>query len=718
MTQRVLQSNFLAGQLTKTFRMRRDDKRYYQGAELIKNGIPLPTGGVTRRPPFSFIANATNLDFGSGFANHSYLATIPWQSSPTKSYVIVITGYLTQVHFSFYKRTSGVTTLVHKFVTSYTTLAQSDWRALSYSQSRDTMYIAIGGTEKVKKLVNTGGDTSWTFSDVQEIDGPFDTLNLNVNFKMDPSAQSGNIDISATNKASGSHKYYFTSADIGKLIRIRHNHDPDNQPANYWGCAVITGLKSGTNNGPGGTSFYHTVTATVQTFATDNELSFGVESGTNPAGTVNWRLGAFSPTDGYPNKVSLHQNRLLYARQNRIMASRANDLERHSPTLPDEANNHSVTPDSAVDVKFLDLRAETINWMYSDQVLHIGTNTGRYVVPSVTPQDFSVVKQSNVGVANINPVFIDNLIYVRYDKQALLTADFNFRRDRFEDKSLNLNNDQILKPKITRLATTNYPFNIIWVALEDGTLASLTYDMEQEVLAWASHSIEECLIEDIVSLKTSGDIEVLYAIVRNSNASAFSARYLVELSVENIEYLQTSDYPVDKLLDLYINLSDTAAIASQTQFRDINIMAVKDGVNYPQTGTVNSSGNFTLASSISGNFHVGIPIDFRIETLPLALPQTSDTGVSQRKDIRSVDLGLYRTGSCKVQIKDSSYSEAIEFRKDSDDVDKVPPFRDKLYNVPLDGDTDRELSLIITQETQAPITILGLNYNVEVEGMQ
>ena len=709
MTQRILQSNFLSGQLAKTFRLRRDDKRYYQGAELIKNGLPLPTGGVTRRPPFKWVDEI--LDFPQHI--------ISWESSAEKSYVITISAAATEVTFGIYKRISGTTIEVHTFSSGVSNLFDG-WNRISYGQSRDVMYFALEGTSRVKKLINTGSDTSWTFEEVQEIDGPFDDLNLNVNFQMNANAQSGTgIEIAAENKGSGSPKYYFTSNDIGRLIRIRHNHDASGEPANYWGCAIITGLKSGTNGGPGGTSFYHTAIADVQTFGNDNELSFGVpsEGSSDPAKTVNWRLGAFNEADGYPNKLTFHQSRLLYARKNRIMGSRANDLERHSPTLPDEANNHSVTPDSAIDVKLLDLRAETINWMYSDQLLHIGTNTGRYVAPSNSPQDFTVVKQSNVGVADIDPVFIDNLIYARYDKQALLTADFNFRRDRFEDRNLNLNNDQILRSGVRKLATTNYPFNIVWALLNNGELASLTYDPEQEITAWAIHSIANYSIDDIVSLRVEDDKEVLYAIGSNL-ANGFPVTiHLLELSLENIEYLQTNERPVDKLLDCYINLSNVGSIAARRQFAGHNIMAIQDSINYPQTGTVDSLGNFNLSESFSGNFYVGIPIDFRIETLPVAIPQVGDTAVSQRKDIRSVDLGLYRTGSCKVQIKDSEYSEVIEFRKATDDVDRVPPFRDRLYNVPLDGDTNRELSLIITQETQAPITILGLNYNVEVEGM-
>lgn len=696
MTQRVLQSNFLSGQLAKTFRMRRDDKRYYQGAELIKNGIPLPTGAVTRRPPFKWVDEI--LDFPQHI--------ISWQSSAEKSYVITISAAATEVTFGIYKRTSGTTTEVHTFSSGVSNLFDG-WTRISYGQSRDVMYFALEGTSKVKKLTNTGGDTSWTFEDVQEIDGPFDALNLNVNLKMKPTNNLGNISIAARNKALAADRNFFTTDDVGKLIRIRHNVDPDGEPANYWGCAVITAL---TGTPVGGK--YPSVNATLQTFGNDNELSFGSD-----AGTVNWRMGAFSEANGYPNKLTFHQNRLYYGRQNRIMASRANDLERHSPTLPDEANNHSVTPDSAIDVRLLDLRAETINWMYSDQLLHIGTNTGRYVAPSNSPQDFTVVKQSNVGVANIDPVFIDNLIYVRYDKQALLTADFNFRRDRFEDKSLNLNNDQILRFGVKKLATTNYPFNIVWALLNNGELASLTYDPEQEITAWAIHNISNYSIDDIVSLRTENDKEVLYAIGSNL-ANGFPVTiHLLELSLENIEYLQSTERPSDKLLDCYINLSNVGSMAARRHLAGHNIMAIQDSINYPQEGTVNSLGSFVFNESFSGNFHVGIPIDFRIETLPMAIPQTGDTAVSQRKDIRSVDLGLYRTGSCKVQIKDSEYSEVIEFRKASDDVDKVPPFRDKLYNVPLDGDTDRELSLIITQETQAPITILGLNYNVEVEGM-
>lgn len=702
MTQRTLHSNYTSGQLASTFKARRDDKRYYQGVQLSRNAIPLPTGGDTRRPGFKFAADV------SAFPSRM----IAWQSSPTKSYMILVQPSASNVSFEIYKRSGGATTEVHSFTSSISDV-NDGWTTAAYDQSRDVMYIALDGGTKVKKLSNTGGDTSWTFEDVQEIDGPFEDINLNVGFQMNANGQSGSVEIKAQTKAAGN-KPYFDSNDVGKLIRIRHNVDPSGDSANYWGCAIITGLKTGTDTG----GLYHTVEADLQTFADDNELSFGApRSSTDPNATVNWRLGTFSAENGYPDYVTFHQNRLWNTLKNRFCASRTNDFERHSPTLPDQENNHSQTADSAIDVSLTDLREETINWMHSDQVLHVGTNTARYALTGSTPQDIKISRQSNVGVARIDPVFIDNLIYARYDREALLYADFNFRRDRFEDKNLNLVSDEILRPKVSRLAVTNYPFNIVWALLDDGTLASLTYDPEQEVSAWAIHDIEGLDIINIESLRTEDDKQVLYAIVQNTTTPLPATVHLCELDLTSLEYLSTADAANEAILDCYITLSDTASVSSQEQFDGINIMAIQDGINYPQTGTVDSSGNFTLAESISGSFQVGIPIDFRIEHFPVALPSTPDAASGRLKNVNSVDITLHRTSSCRLQLTTSEYPEDIDFRLPEDDVGEMPPFRNKEYNVPLSTSSDEETSLIITQNEQGPITVLGVNYNVEVEDL-
>lgn len=712
MTQRnIAITNFTNGQLSPTYRGRRDQQKYYSGAKLIQNMIPLPSGGVTRRPPSKFITNLS----GSTIPE----AIVPWESGPTKSYLIFFGVSTNEVNVTIFKRSSGTTSQVHSFTNSITGTHLDGWNEVKYTQSRDVMYIALDGSASapVMKLVNgSGGDTDWTLSTVEFIDGPFEEINLKSTLKLNPTQQSGSTVIKAENK-SGTPQYIFTSADVGKLVRIRHNVDPEGQTASWWGCAEIDNLTAGTEDGSTGN--FHSVDCTVQTFGDNNELSFGADSAsTNPAGTINWRLGTYSATTTQPTYVHLFQNRLFMSDSNRLMGSISNNFERHSPTVADQQNNHSQTPDSAIDFKLLDFRAENINFLHSDQVMHIGTNDARYrVVLSndiLSPTTIGVVKQSNVGTAPVRPVTIDDTIYVRYDREALLSTDFNFRRDRYEDRNLNLYSDQILQGKVQRIVHTSYPFNIVWALLDDGTLASLTYDKEQEVEAWAIHHIKDMSITDIAALRAEDEKEVLYLTVQN-DLDTPTVVSLQEIDLTTWDYLQTSTSPETKLVDAYIELSSVGSFTGKTHLIDHTVIAIKNGVNYPQSGTVDSSGDMTLDETISGDFHIGLPIETRLETFPIDLPIAGETQIGKMKSINEIEAILHRSLSMSIQLSTSDYSEDVQFRHPDDPVAATPPLFSGSRTVPVSNVSEEEVYLIVTQNEEAPLTILALNARVEVE---
>lgn len=705
-----IQTSFQSGQLSPSYIGRRDSPKYYSGVKTVKNMVITPSGSATRRPPFRFIK------YESPGSSVPYLFS--FQSAPDKSYLLFVRASISSVSFTIFRRSNGITSQVHSFSSGISNLFDS-WHRVSFSQSRDVMYFAfnpaVGSGTKVKKLTRLG-DTNWTFEDVDFIDGPFDDINLNPQLKMDASGQSGTITITAKNKATSVNVNYFDATDVGRLIRIRHNVDPDGVSAEWWGCALITSLA--------GTAPYHTVNAEVQTFgnvANPNETTFGAPSGSNdPAGTKNWRLGAFSDVDGYPSKVAFHQNRLFLGKENRISGSMGNNFERHSPTIPDNQNNHIQTPDSAIDLKMLDLRAAEINWFSSDQVLHIGTNDGRYILQSpdntLQPANLALVKQSNVGTSNVQPIMIDDTIYCRFDNEALLKTDYNFRRDRYEDRNLNLDSDTILKEKVLRLAKSSYPFNIVWCLLGDGTLAAMTYDAQQEVIAWHTHSIKDFHITDMVSLKAEEEKEVLYCLVVNQLEVGAPRGYsLVELDLTKWDYLKTDTAITDPLLDIYSEYTDVSSFADLDHLEGHIPIAIKDGINYLQTTPVDASGNFTLSESISGTFEIGLPIEIELETFPLDIPSQNTTVTGKMKGIKDLQCQLLNTLSLQAQLSTSKFPNPFKFRKSSDSVSSVPPLFTGHKQVEVSNISTESMSIKFTQPEQAPCTILALSYEVNIE---
>ena len=701
-------ASFSAGVLSPSFIGRRDTKLYYAGLRVSKNYMITPTGAATRRPPTKLLDHSESINVFNG-------DLIPFQSAPDKSYLIdVQPNALSGLTFIIYRRNAGVTTQVH----SFSTLISSDadgWEFARFAQSRDVMYIALDGTTKVKKLTRIA-ETNWTFEDVDEKDGPWQDINLLIDVRMKPNAKNATtIQAQDENDAAVN---YFVADDVGRLIRIRHNFDPDGNTGIHWGYARIDSLV--------GAAPADTVNVTtLEPFGKEDDVVGG------PRKTKNWQKGLFPDNSTgnvqYPTVTEFHQNRQVYAKDNQTLASIANDFEKHSPTLPDDAGIHLATPDAGINLKMADLRAADINWLASDQVLHIGTNDGRWVLTSpdntFEPGNLSFVKQSNVGCANIDPILVDNIIYARFDKEAIFGAEFNFTRNRFEDKNLNIYSDTILTPKVAKLAYTSYPFNIIWCLLENGKLAALTYDTEQKILAWSNHEIDGYDIYDMVALKAEDEKEVLYFKAQNTTSGVVNSA-LLEMDLSSWDYLKTDTATTNPLTDAYQMRNN------QTVFTDLDHLDGKtpivliDGVNYEQTGTV-TNGNFTIQDNtgtgqdFSGDFEIGIPMQTELQPMPIDIPANNETQMGKVKGIKDLQVQMLNTGSLQAKATSVDGTETgfedFEFRKAGDPVDAVPPLFTGQKHLPLDNSSDEDITIVFSQNKQAPCTILGFSYEVNIE---
>jgi hypothetical protein len=87
------------------------------------------------------------------------------------------------------------------------------------------------------------------------------------------------------------------------------------------------------------------------------------------------------------------------------------------------------------------------------------------------------------------------------------------------------------KTEVVAIARQQYPDEVVWVALSDGTFLSFTTQPEQEVFAWARHRIEGSKVIDILGLgtvtenktgKTFGDM--IFVVQREDTGDIYYAR--------------------------------------------------------------------------------------------------------------------------------------------------------------------------------------------------
>ncbi len=419
-----------------------DLQKYGASCKTLKNFICFPHGGIVKRSGTRFVAECKDS------ANTKRL--IPFVFSTTQAYILEFGND----YIRFYRNEGQILDSGSAYEIS------SPWGeeyldGLSFTQSADILYVTHPEF-KPRKVTRTG-HTTWTVAEFDQTDGPYLDQNTSAT-TMTPSHASGS---SRTITASVS---TFASTDVGRLIRLKHS--------STWGYAKVTGFTSAT-----------VVTVTILS-------DFG-----GTGSTTDWRLGAWSDTTGWPTCVTFYQDRLFFAnttnQPNTVYSSKSGDFENFAPTATDGA----VTDDSALVFTLATSQVNAIRWMQGARQLQLGTSDGPFLMSSgsdnlaLTPTNVTVNRETSDGVAAQIPVTAGRAtLFTDRNKLRIRELAYKYDIDGFVTPDLSLIGEHITSGStIKSISYARSPNNLVWALLEDGGLRCMTYEREQDVVAWHRH---------------------------------------------------------------------------------------------------------------------------------------------------------------------------------------------------------------------------------------
>ena len=494
-----IQSNFNGGEISPLLYGRPDLDRYKTGLKTCKNFVPLVQGPAERRPGTVHIVEVKTSSLSTRIVRFEF--------STTQAYIIQFGN----TYCRFIKDNAQVGS-VTELTTTYLT---ADLFQLKFTQSADTLYITHPSYTP-RKITRTS-DTAWTITDLTFLDGPY--LNTNVTAStLGLSATSGSVTVTASAVAGINGGDGFLATDIGRLIRWK-------DAAANWTWLTITARADTTH-----------VTATID----------GPNASATTA-TINWRLGVWSNTTGFPASSTFHQNRLAFGggvdTPQRVDISRTGDFENMAPTDV----NGTVAADHAMTSTLSADQVNNIIWMNDDEKgLLTGTVGGEWIIrPSdagalLTPENIQSKRSTAYGSANIAPIRAGRaLLFVQRSKLKVRELAYLFEDDGFKAPDLTLVAEHITRTGIVEMAYQSEPQSIVWCVLVDGTLIGLTYDRNQGVVGWHKHvvggvsdsaGITQAKVESVAVIPNStGDNDEVYIVVN---------RYIDGATVRYIEYLK------------------------------------------------------------------------------------------------------------------------------------------------------------------------------------
>ena len=658
-------TNFTGGELSPRLDGRNDLTKYASGCKTLENMIVYPHGSAARRPGTQFVAEVKD--------STKKTRLIPFEFSTTQTYMLEFGNQ----YIRFYKDNGVILSggSPYEIVSPY---LEAELFEIKYAQSADVMYICHPN-HAVRKLSRTG-HTAWTLTEVDFTNGPYLDDNITaVTFHLSAHTVGAGRTLTASAITGINSDTGFQTTDVGRLVQFRDGHGK--------------------------------ITARTSTTVVTIEILTDMGSSSS---STDWSLGAFSNTTGHATCVTFFEQRLVFAgtksQPQTLFFSKSGDYENM-----DENRGGTVADDDAIIYTIASNQVNAIRFMTATRTLIVGTAGGEFTVSgggtdsAITPTNILIKKQSNHGYANLDAIAVGNVtLFLQRAKRKIRELAYNFDVDGYLAPDMTILAEHISESGITQMAYQQEPNQIIWCVRTDGQLIALTYQREQQVVAWHRHifggsfSTGNAVCESVAALPTDDNEYQIWVIIKRT-INGVTKRYVEYLHTFDFDETDNTDF---NFLDSQLSYSGSpvTSISGLSHLEGQTVAILADGATHPRK-TV-TSGSISLDRSAS-KVKVGLPYTSLLQTM--RLDAGSQDGTSQGKTKRIFDITLRIYESIGIEVgPDLNNMERIPFRSSATLMDQAIPVFTGDKEIEFRGNYETDGYVYVRQDQPLPLTILSL----------
>lgn len=300
--------------------------------------------------------------------------------------------------------------------------------------------------------------------------------------------------------------------------------------------------------------------------------SLGDSGETAVAATHRWAEGSWSNKRGWPKTVSISpEDRLVFA------GNSAEPLSVWGSEIGDWTNylsGGSLDTDPYIFELVGSGQQNEIQWSVPKKALVFGTVGGEHlfsasnVDEAVTPTNVQARLQTTYGSRNIRAEIVNQaILFIQRGGLKVREFLFDFETDAHKADDLTVFAEHITESGIVDIAFQRNPNPILWCVRDDGEIAVMTYERDQNVFSW-SRIVTDGNFESVSVIYggTGNEDEVWITVQRNINGSV--ARYIERFKPQNWE--QKDDAV----------MVDSASVVTSTSRTAQNIILASDTVRY------------------------------------------------------------------------------------------------------------------------------------------
>jgi hypothetical protein len=292
---------------------------------------------------------------------------------------------------------------------------------------------------------------------------------------------------------------------------------------------------------------------------------------------------------------------------------------------------------------------------------------------------------------------------------------YSFDVDSYVAPDLTIIGEHVTGTGVTNMAYQAVPDSLLWAVRQDGALAALTYEREQQVVGWHRHiiggafSTGAAIVERVAALPGAEGDELWMIVKRTINGS--TRRYIEVLTTGMTE---ADDKEDGIYLDSALTYSGSSAstITGLWHLEGQSVYALVNGSKQGPFTVASGSITLTTAGTLA---HIGLQYETIVETLDLEAAAAAGTSKSRQKRISDVFLNVRRSlgGTCGPT---ASKQDAILYRDPSDVMGQSPELRTGFRRVELPSGWEQEAVIRIEHDEPYHFELLGIVAEINVSG--
>lgn len=422
-----------------------------------------------------------------------------------------------------------------------------------------------------------------------------------------------------------------------------------------------------------------------------------------------WAEGSWSAVRGYPSAVTFHDERIGYgfsdSDQQNIWLSETGRFEDFEAGLKD-ADAFTLTLPTA----------DRGRWLGSLEILAAGTSGGEWRIRAttldakLTPKNWEMKEQSTRGSANIQAIEVNEaIIFIDFVARKIREFTFSDPKQKYVSPDLTALAENITSGGITSLAVQKNPDSIIWFTIANSPyLISMTYEREQNVVAFAEHPLGGDGIAESVCVTPSTAEDVITLTVRRT-INGSTVRFIEEMQPR--DWGSTTSAADSFFVDAGVvdTGGDTTIEVAHLEGEELAVLV--DGA--VQASKTVSSGIITIEEA-GDRVVAGLPYTYQVSPMRPDIVTQGGTTHGSIMIVPEIVLSLFASGG--VEYGDGTDQKPIDFR--TIEAYGSPPdlFTGDTDALAFDGGFTKDVDIVISGSSPLPAIIRAIILRTEKVG--